>query len=87
MSFGHHPLIFRVAATEVPFGCEYQFIGAVRGEPVKVINEEITGLPMPAESEIVAVGWVPPDKKRVGDNPHPWLILPVHLAAASGRRG
>lgn len=65
MSFGHHPLIFRLAATEVPFGCEYQFIGAVREEPVKVIKEEITGLPMPADSEIVVVGWVPPNKARV----------------------
>lgn len=65
MSFGHHPLIFRVAATEVPSGSEYQFIGAVRGEPVKVIKEELTGLPIPAESEIVAVGWCPPEKSRV----------------------
>ncbi len=65
MSFGHHPLIFRVAAFEVPSGCEYQFIGAVRGERVKVIREEVTGLPMPAESEIVVAGWIPPNKTRM----------------------
>lgn len=65
MSFGHHPLIFRVSATEVMPGCEYGFIGAVRGRPVKVIEEEITGLPIPADSEIVVVGWVPPDKTRM----------------------
>jgi UbiD family decarboxylase len=65
MSFGHHPLIFRVAATEVPFGAEYQFIGAVREKPVNVIKEEITGLPIPADSEIVAVGWITPGKTRM----------------------
>jgi UbiD family decarboxylase len=65
MSFGHHPLIFRTAATEVPFGSEYPFIGAISGKPVKVIEEEITGLPIPAESEIVVVGWIPPGKTKM----------------------
>jgi len=65
MSFGHHPLIFRAAATEVPFGSEYQFVGAVNGKSVQVIEEEITGLPIPADSEIVAVGWIPPGKTKM----------------------
>ncbi len=65
MSFGHHPLVFRVATTEVAAGSEYQFIGAVRGERVKVIKEEITGLPIPADSEIVVVGWCLPGKTKV----------------------
>ncbi|MBI4186687.1 MAG: UbiD family decarboxylase [Chloroflexi bacterium] len=62
VSVGHHPLIFRTAAAELPRGAEYGFAGAVRGEPVKVINEEITGLPIPADSEIVLVGWCHPNK-------------------------
>ncbi len=61
VSVGHHPLQF--------WGCggnhDYEFIGAVRGEPVKVIKEEVTGLLIPAESEIVIVGWCPPDKTMV----------------------
>ena len=65
MSFGHHPLFNRVGGMEVPPGAEYQFIGAVQGEPVKVIKEEVTGLPIPADSEIVVVGWIPPSKTRV----------------------
>lgn len=65
MSFGHHPLINRVAGMEVLPGCEYQFIGAIQGEPIKVIKEEITGLPIPADSEVVVVGWCPPGKTRV----------------------
>lgn len=65
MSFGHHPVVNRVAGMEVPPGCEYNFIGAIQGEPVKVVKEEITGLPIPADSEIVVVGWVPPGKTRI----------------------
>ena len=65
MSFGHHPIINRVASLEVPPGSEYQFAGAMQGEPVRVIKEEITGLPIPADSEIVAVGWCHPGETKV----------------------
>ncbi|MBI4187501.1 MAG: UbiD family decarboxylase [Chloroflexi bacterium] len=62
VSVGHHPLIFRVGAVELPPGAEYSFAGAIMGEPVKVIEEEVTGLPIPADSEIVLAGWCHPDK-------------------------
>jgi len=65
ISIGHHPLVFTIASSFVPFGTEYNLIGAISGEPVKVIKEEVTGLPIPATSEIVIVGWCPPDKKRI----------------------
>jgi hypothetical protein len=39
-------------------------MGAIWGEPVKVIMEEITGLPIPASSEIVLAGWCPPGISR-----------------------
>jgi UbiD family decarboxylase len=65
ISIGHHPIVFTIASTHVPFGAEYNLIGAISGEPVKVIKEEVTGLPIPAQSEIVIVGWCPPDKKRL----------------------
>ncbi len=64
LSIGHHPLIFGVAGTETS-GPEYNFAGAIRGQPVEVIEEEITGLPIPADSELVIVGWCPPGKTRV----------------------
>ncbi len=64
VSVGHQPLIFRVGSVELPAGAEYRFAGAIRGEPVKVITEEITGLPVPADSEIVLAGWCPPDVYR-----------------------
>ncbi|MFC1968590.1 UbiD family decarboxylase [Chloroflexota bacterium] len=62
LSIGHHPLIFCVSILSLPMGMEYQYLGAMRGEPVKVIEEEVTGLPMPADSEIVIAGWCPPGK-------------------------
>ncbi len=45
-------------------GEEYQFAGAIRGESIKVITEEVTGLPIPADSEIVLAGWCHPNKYR-----------------------
>lgn len=63
-SIGHNPLIFRMGSVELPPGAEYQFAGAIREEPVKVITEEITGLPIPADSEIVLAGWCPPNAYR-----------------------
>ncbi|HKZ51070.1 MAG TPA: UbiD family decarboxylase domain-containing protein, partial [Dehalococcoidia bacterium] len=39
---------------------EYDYVGAIRGEPVKVIKGPITGLPIPATAEIVIEGFVDP---------------------------
>jgi len=65
LSIGHHPLIFAISGRAVPKGSEYQYVGAIAQEPVKVIKEEITGLPIPADSEIVVVGWIPVDKTKM----------------------
>jgi UbiD family decarboxylase len=63
VSVGHHPLFFAMAGVEIPVA-EYHFAGAMRGEPVEVIQEEVTGLPIPADSEIVIVGWCYPERTR-----------------------
>jgi len=63
ISFGHHPLVLCMGALSIDPGTEYNMIGAIRGEPVKVIKEEVTGLPIPADSEIVISGFCHPDKK------------------------
>lgn len=63
VSVGHHPLFLRVAGIRLPEGAEYKFIGAINAEPVRVIREEVTGLPIPANSEIVLAGWCPPGKE------------------------
>jgi UbiD family decarboxylase len=60
---GMDPLIFAASTIEVPFGVsEYQWAGAIRGEPFEVVNLPITGLPVPASSEIVLEGYIFPDK-------------------------
>jgi len=56
---GQHPLLFGMSSLPVR-GCEYNWAGAISGNPVEVIQEEVTGLPIPADSEIVIVGWCPP---------------------------
>jgi UbiD family decarboxylase len=62
ISIGHHPLVFCISCVAVGPGAEYSMMGAIRGNPMKVIKEEVTGLPVPADSEIVIAGFCPPDK-------------------------
>ena len=62
ISVGHHPLIFRLGSVELPPGKEYHYAGAIRGEPERVIIEEVTGLPIPADAEIVLAGFCHPGK-------------------------
>jgi 4-hydroxy-3-polyprenylbenzoate decarboxylase len=60
---GMDPLIFAASTIEVPFGVsEYEWCGAIRGEPYQVVNLPITGLPVPASSEIVLEGYIHWDK-------------------------
>jgi UbiD family decarboxylase len=40
--------------------CEYDYAGALREAPVEVIRAPYTGLPVPASSEIVLEGEIPP---------------------------
>jgi len=62
---GAHPLGYLISGIEVPFGmCEYNYIGAILGEPVAVINGELTGLPFPAAAEIVLEGFIEPNDER-----------------------
>lgn len=65
VSFGHDPLFFAGAFTQVPpQECEYDFIGGVLGEPVEVIRGPVTGLPIPARAELVIEGFLM-DEQRV----------------------
>ena len=58
---GGDPLTFLMACTEVPFGtCEFEIAGAYRGRPQKVVIGKHTGLPFPANAEIVLEGFVQP---------------------------
>lgn len=60
---GMDPLIFAASTIEVPYGVsEYHWAGAIRGEAYKVVNLPVTGLPVPASSEIVLEGFIHADK-------------------------
>ncbi|MGH3504043.1 MAG: UbiD family decarboxylase [Nocardioidaceae bacterium] len=65
ISVGHDPLIFLAAGLEIPRGvCEYEVAGGLRGEPVEVIDSDVTGLPIPARSEAVIEGYLHPGELR-----------------------
>jgi UbiD family decarboxylase len=63
VSLGHDPLLLMVAGTEVPTGIsELSYAGAMIGRPLEVVRGEITGLPIPASSEIAIEGWLYKDR-------------------------
>ena len=63
---GGDPMTFLTSCTEMPQGvCEYDIVGAMRGEALKVIRGRHTGIPFPADAEIVLEGFVDPDERRV----------------------
>lgn len=58
---GGDPLLMMAGSLEIPWGVsEYEWAGGLRGAPYNVIEEPITGLPIPAEAEVVLVGYSNP---------------------------
>lgn len=57
-------LLFIAASVELPDDmCEYDWAGGMRGRAYDVIKEKYTGLPIPAEAEIVLAGFVHPTER------------------------
>src|SRR5919204_4679550 len=66
MVVGSDPLLFLASCTELPYGLsEYDWVGGMRGEPVQTVRGKITGLPIPANAEIVFEGYALPDEKML----------------------
>jgi len=65
---GGDPLTFLLTCSEVPYGiCEYDLVGGMRGKPMDVVKGKHTGLPIPANAELVIEGFVQPGNvKREG---------------------
>jgi UbiD family decarboxylase len=64
MVFGSDPLLFLASCTEIPYGIsEYEWVGAIRGEPLEVIPGPVTGLPIPADAEIAVEGFASPTER------------------------
>jgi UbiD family decarboxylase len=62
VSFGHHPINFVFASTDVPNRVtEYDYAGGVLGRPLEVVKGPLTGLPIPADAEIAIEGEVAAD--------------------------
>lgn len=62
---GGDPLTFLAGCTEFPADqCEYDIVGAMRGEPLRIVRGKYTGLPFPADAEIVLEGFVDPVERR-----------------------
>jgi UbiD family decarboxylase len=65
VSAGHHPAIFFGGSFSLPIGTsEYNYVGAVQKEPVPVVAGRVTGLPIPAFSEIAFEGFLHPNELR-----------------------
>jgi len=66
MVLGGDPLAFFYGGVEAPYGVfELDIVGGMRGRPVKMVRGKVTGLPFPANAEIVLEGYVSPDRKQM----------------------
>ncbi len=62
---GGDPMMFLMASTEAPYGlCEYDLVGGYRGKAMQCIKGKVTGLPFPANAELVLEGWVDPVEQQ-----------------------
>jgi 4-hydroxy-3-polyprenylbenzoate decarboxylase len=62
VSFGHHPINFVFASTDVPNRVnEYDYAGGVLGRSLEVVKGPLTGLPIPADAEVAVEGEVAVD--------------------------
>ena len=64
VSLGHDPALFLASVLSLGSGVqEYEIAGALRGGPVEIVKSPLYGLPIPARSEIVLEGEIPPFTK------------------------
>jgi 4-hydroxy-3-polyprenylbenzoate decarboxylase len=58
---GGDPMAFLMGCSEVPYGVsEFDIVGGIRGSAVEVVKGRHTGLPFPANAELVIEGFVQP---------------------------
>ncbi|HXF75317.1 MAG TPA: UbiD family decarboxylase, partial [Methylomirabilota bacterium] len=61
---GIPPSMMLAGAVGIPWGTsEYDFLGGLLGAPVPIVKGKATGLPMPANGELVLEGFAPPPEK------------------------
>ncbi|MFC1932202.1 UbiD family decarboxylase [Chloroflexota bacterium] len=63
--FGQDLMVFAASTLQMPWGVgELDFAGYLKGRPIEVIRDDVTGLPIPATAEIAIAGFVPPPEKE-----------------------
>ena len=61
IAVGIDPALWFAGFNKIPWGVsEYDFAGGIRGEPIKVVKAPYTGIPVPANAEIVVEGEIQP---------------------------
>lgn len=66
ISIGNDPVAMFVSASPFPEGInEWTMAGALRGKPLELVKGETVDLEIPAHSEIVLEGEIPPDEVRM----------------------
>ncbi len=66
ISIGHDELISVCSAEAFPFEIsEYEIAGGLRKSPVKLVDCETVDLKVPALSQLIIEGEIPPDEKRL----------------------
>ncbi|MBI2350066.1 MAG: UbiD family decarboxylase [Deltaproteobacteria bacterium] len=61
ISVGQDPILFMVSGNEIDYGVsEFDYAGGLKGAPIDVIEGKATGLPFPAQAEIVIEGFMDP---------------------------
>lgn len=59
VSLGHDPLFMILGGTEIPEDIfELDVAGSILGTPTRMVRGPVTGLPIPADAEIVLEGWL-----------------------------
>ncbi|MFH0913896.1 MAG: UbiD family decarboxylase [Chloroflexota bacterium] len=62
IAVGMDPALWFMSITGIPYGAsEYDYSGAIRGNPTELVEAPYTGLPVPARAELVVEGELHPD--------------------------
>lgn len=65
MVIGSHPLDYMGSQWHAPADDEYEILGALRGEPIKLVRCETVDLEVPADAEIVVEGYLEGDWSEI----------------------
>ncbi|TMA11598.1 MAG: UbiD family decarboxylase [Deltaproteobacteria bacterium] len=84
ITLGQGPSVFLAAQMPLPPDVnEYEFAGFLQGSPVPVVRGAVTGLPIPANAEVVLEGELPPMKDEEMPREGPFGEWPGYFTDAN----